>query len=693
MNQIKQFPMDGNKLVMVVDDEITARMVAEKALRSFGFEVILADDGIKALEILDEITPSIILLDVEMDNMNGFDTCRHIRQRAEHNDTPVIMLTAHDDPESINSAYRVGANDFAVKPINWALLRHRLRYIKRSCELVSELATAQRLSATGSWRWSEETGFSRWSESLRQLYGMNLNTKAEMLEHTVAADRNLLETGLQNALHGSPMNIIHKVTTVDGATRIVQHRAEPVLSHTGEPIGLIGTVHDVTEREQAMERIHELAYSDDITALPNRRAFQSKLNEAIEQAKHTKLKLGVIYLDLDDFKLINDTLGHSIGDNLLKKIAESITKSLSDLPVYIARLGGDEFAVLMHSLEDTDILLTSAERILHQLKQPVVIAPHKLITTPSIGIAIYPDHATSSEILLKNADMAMFEAKRHGKNHIQTYVSTLTDYAQKQLLIETHLRTALEQNEFTVHYQPQMGVRSANIVGVEALLRWNNKELGQVTPFEFIPVAEKTGLITSIGEWVLKTACAQFVEWQKSDLVVPRMAVNISARQFVNPDFIQSVKNVLESTTIQPENLELELTESMLASDANGAIEKLTELKKLGISLSIDDFGTGYSSLSYLKQFPIDRLKIDRSFVKDIDHDISDMAITKSIIGVANGLSLGVVAEGVETDKHLSKLLELNCEEAQGYLFTEPLANLEFIEWYRMYFQGFNKVA
>lgn len=692
--------LSNGQLALVVDDEDTARMVASRALTRDGFEVSEASDGETALELLKELSPSVILLDVEMDRMNGFTACEKIRKIARFANTPIIMLTSHDDAESIDRAYRAGATDFASKPINWTLLRHRLLYVMRGAEIVSELASAQRIARMGSWRWMIGEGITRWSVGLRQVTGISMPSDDNLLGIVHPDDRIHLEQGLKRARAKESMVLTHRILRPDGNCRVVEHRAEPLVSHKGNVIGLLGTVHDVTEKEATLERINQLAFRDEVTALPNRRAFRQQLNLAIEHAQRNQQLLAVLFLDIDDFKLVNDSLGHSAGDLLLhaigKRLQAAVQKSdvstlMVDAPgkapikhavgVPAARLGGDEFAVLLTGIKQPADAEDVADQILDVLRKPFSVEGQNLIASPSIGIAVFPHDATDSEGLLRNADTAMYSAKRQGKNSRRCYDSALSEAAQRRMLIETQLRGALQNHELALHYQPQICVASSVVVGVEALLRWHSKELGQVGPAEFIPVAEETDLILPIGEWILRTACNQFMQWRTAAIGVPRIAVNISMRQFNQFDFVELVASILGDTGMQCASLELEITESMLAEDVHSAIEKLKKLKALGIALSIDDFGTGYSSLSYLKKFPIDRLKIDQSFIKDIDHDASDVAITKSIIGMARGLSLGVVAEGVESVEHLYTLMELGCDEAQGYLLTRPLAANAFVEW------------
>ena len=435
---------------------------------------------------------------------------------------------------------------------------------------------------------------------------------------------------------------------------------------------------------QAEERIRQLAYFDDLTGLPNRALFKDRLSLAIDLAKRNDRKLAVLFMDLDNFKRINDTLGHTVGDLLLKTTAERLASTVrgSDAvtrdevrgPDSLARLGGDEFTVLLAEIRRGEDAATVAQRILTTLAEPLDLAGHEVTTTLSIGIAVFPDDGDEEETLLKNADMAMYFAKRRGRNHYEFHTREMTEAALKRLTMENQLRKALQRGELSLHFQPQMDLTTGEICGVEALLRWQSGELGNVPPLEFIPLAEETGLIIPIGEWVLREACAQARRWLDSGIPVGRMAVNISVLQFVQIGFVELVAKVLDDAGIDASHLELEITESLLMKDAHGATETLRALKKLGVHLAIDDFGTGYSSLSHLRQFPIDRLKIDKAFVCALDVEPDDAAIATAVIAMADSMNLRVIAEGVETEAQMSFLKSKRCDEIQGFLLSEPLA-------------------
>ncbi len=437
-------------------------------------------------------------------------------------------------------------------------------------------------------------------------------------------------------------------------------------------------------RRQAEDRIRQLAFFDEITGLPNRAFFKERLTQAMELARRHDRKLALLFLDLDNFKRINDTLGHSSGDILLNEVAKRLIMNLraSDAiaqgapvadPENVARLGGDEFTVLLAEIRSATDAGTVASRLLSALGTPVQLGGHEVTVTGSIGLAVFPDDGQDAETLLKNADMAMYFAKREGRNGYQFFTQAMNAAALKRLTTENLLRRALERGELSLHYQPQMDVGQGTISGMEALLRWNSAELGPVPPLDFIPLAEETGLIIPIGEWVLRTACAQTKAWRDAGKALPRVAVNVSVRQFAQDGFPALVEQILGETGLPPEVLELEITESVLMKNGEGALTTLQELKKLGVQLAIDDFGTGYSSLSYLKQFPIDRLKIDRTFVCAVNTDPQDRAIATAVIAMADSMNLSVTAEGVETASQLEFLRDRQCDEVQGYYLSRPL--------------------
>jgi len=457
-----------------------------------------------------------------------------------------------------------------------------------------------------------------------------------------------------------------------GNTRWFCINGEPVFDDQGQFRGYHGTGTDITERKLAEQRIHHVAQHDVLTGLPNRSLLQDRLGQAVAYAQRTEHAVWVLLIDLDRFKFVNDSLGHKAGDVLLMTVAARLRSALRETDT-VARLSGDEFVVILAEHDDQKLNPDIVQRLMASVAQPVILGTTEFFVTASIGVAAFPTDAAGAEGLIEHADLAMYRAKKLGRNNFQFYTPAMNEEAMERVRIESALRNALERNEFVLHYQPQVKLDTGQVVGMEALIRWQHPELGVVAPARFISVAEETGLIVPIGAWVMRTACAQNKLWHDAGLGQLRVAVNLSARQFASPTLLDEIAAVLAETGLPPDRLEIELTESLFMSDVTLAVELLHSMKRLGVHISIDDFGTGYSSLSYLSRFPIDVLKIDRSFVNAITRDVSDAAIVASIIALAHNLQLDVIAEGVETAEQLEYLRRHGCDQMQGYLFSRPL--------------------
>jgi diguanylate cyclase (GGDEF)-like protein/PAS domain S-box-containing protein len=477
----------------------------------------------------------------------------------------------------------------------------------------------------------------------------------------------------------------------NGSPYYISISAEPMFDADSEFAGYRGVSREITHQKIAEQRIEYLATHDALTGLPNRVMFSQLLSQAILTARRYERRFAVLFVDLDRFKFVNDSLGHGVGDKLLQELAGRFRRVLRASDV-LARISGDEFVLLIHEAKDSAQTAAAARKILSSAIKPFLLNGQECRVTASIGIAMFPGDGEDEQSLMKNADSAMYYAKEQGKNNFQFYSQDIKSSSLERLSLETHLRHALEHHEFSLHYQAKLDLQNGAITGVEALLRWENPVLGAVSPNHFIPVAEETGLIVPIGKWVLRTACAQIVAWQKMGLPPICVAVNLSPRQFANERLLSEIAEVLKETGIPPHLLELEITEGMVIGDTAAAVHLLTAIKHLGVRLAIDDFGTGYSSLGQLKNFPIDTLKVDRSFIRDIVTNAEDKAITEAIIAIGKTLSMTVIAEGVETLEQEAFLRSHACDEIQGYYFSRPLPADKFAEMFSTYTPGQDRV-
>jgi len=678
-------------LVLVADDDPVMRLLMRQMLTQVGLDVIEAEDGVQALASYKHSGPDLVMLDVDMPAMDGFAVCREIRHQEVGGTVPIIMVTGGDELEAVTRAYEVGATDFISKPINWPILGHRVLYVLRASDAIARLRIADahnravlaaipdtffRLNREGFYLDYEQGHDASAGFSITDCVGSHIR---DVLPSEIAA--RLLDKAhavLATQHIGSvDYTLTHEDSTRHFEARLVATGADEVL----------GLVRDISERKRTEEQIRRLAYCDSLTGIPNRQAFLETLERELVRSKEHDKKFAVLFMDLDAFKRINDTLGHDVGDHLLKVVSERLRETIrpSDLVLRaehefeassggsnLARLGGDEFTILIPDLERVEDALNVAHRVKEAMRRSFMIEGHEIFVTASIGISLYPEDGEDCNSLLKYADTAMYHAKNCGKNNAKLYSSSLTMEIMSHVKMEVGLRKALQNNELYLLYQPQIDVPSTQIVGVEALVRWRHPERGIISPTEFIPLAEETGLIVPIGEWVLRTACNQAKAWQSDGGRAIRMAVNLSAKQFKDENLMQIVLSALADTGLDARLLELELTEGTLMDDARATMVTLEQLRGIGVYLSIDDFGTGYSSMNYLKRFDVRALKIDKSFIAGLPQDTENAAITRAIIAMAHGLKMVVVAEGVETDEQLLMLEEYGCDMAQGYFLGHP---------------------
>jgi diguanylate cyclase (GGDEF)-like protein/PAS domain S-box-containing protein len=547
----------------------------------------------------------------------------------------------------------------------------------------SELRFRQLVAMSSDWYWEQDRelrftmvtgGFAgKAGVALDRVLGKTRWEYVAALGESEEGRAHIAQVRAHEAFH----NFEYQALDDNGETRWFCVNGQPVFDQDGRFTGYRGTGSDITARKLTEQRVHHVAQHDVLTGLPNRSLLQDRLQQAVAYATRSGHPVWVMLIDLDRFKFVNDSMGHKAGDVLLVTVAARLRSSLRDSDT-VARLSGDEFVVILSEHQDQKLSPDIVQRVMDSVAQPVILGTKEFMVTCSIGVAVYPSEGTPADSLIEHADIAMYRAKKLGRNNFQFYTPAMNEESQERVRIEGALRTALERNEFVLHYQPQVDLASGRIVGMEALIRWQHPELGMVPPSRFIGVAEETGLIVPIGAWVMRAACAQNKAWQDAGLGRLRVAVNLSARQFGAADLLERIEQALQDSALDPGCLEIELTESLFMSDVTPAVDLLHRMKALGVQLSIDDFGTGYSSLSYLSRFPIDTLKIDRSFVADITHDANDAAIVTSIIALAHNLKLAVIAEGVENVEQLDYLRRHGCDEIQGYYFSRPLPAEQF---------------
>lgn len=707
--------------VLHVDDDVASLMMAEGALEDAGFDVVQAEDGVKAIENFQAHDPDLIIMDAVMPVMDGFDAIRGIRQLNGGEHVPILMITGLDDLDSITRAYDEGATDFLTKPINFFILPYRVRYMLRS-KLTADalrssqakLDNAQRIARLGNWEWDLQTQALTWSREFGRVLGLTDGTSDvlwnDFLDRIEESDRhNVRLLAEQSVEENQPFSIEFSARSLqDNAVRRIRLEAEPHGHENEQCLHMLGTIQDITERTDAQKQIHNLAYYDLITGLPNRAQLNEQLRYTLKLAARNDTRFALLFLDLDHFKQVNDTMGHDAGDELLKQVSERLksvvreadlvcsTERDSDEPDSqhtVARLGGDEFVVLLGHINRAEDAARVSERIAQSISEPYSICNNAVSVTTTIGISVFPADGTDSDTLMKSADVAMYHAKESGRNGYQFYSRDIHERALARFSLEVELKSAIENEDLSLVFQPKIDIATARVVGIEALVRWCHAENGVVSPNEFIPLAEETGLILPLGRWVLMHACQQMQDWIDSGLEPMTIAVNCSPVQFTHSDILTDINNAIEHSGLDPRYLEIELTESLLLQDIEAGIIMLKNMKELGVQVSIDDFGTGFSSLSYLKRLPVDKLKIDQSFVKDLSTDSGDVAIVSAIITLSHNLELTVVAEGVETHQQFEILKSFNCNEAQGYLFSRPVDAGLFILWLDNYYDTMMKSA
>ena len=677
--------------ILVVDDDATTRLLMSAALENAGFSAVVAASGHEALEQFSTDRFDMVMLDVEMPGLDGYEVCTAIRAQAGDL-LPIVMVTGMDDVHSVEKAYDSGATDFIAKPMNWALLGHRARYLLRGYQGALALRAADERNAAILqaipdllFELDSDGRYVDYHSPRSDLLAAPAEaflgrTVSEILPPEAAeACMSALRTAAENGVSTGKQFSLQLAQGVHWFELSVSRKA----AAPGARPSFIALSRDITERKEAEQRILRLAYFDNLTGLPNRQSFLERVNREIRRAQQRGSKLGVLFLDLDGFKNINDTMGHTNGDLILQWTADRLRQAMrpSDLVWHgpsaaddaeLARLGGDEFTALVLDIAHPEDSLVVAHRLLQLMRRPFVLEGREVVLTTSIGVAVYPDDGQDALTLLKHADTAMYHAKDQGRNNCQLYSASLTEQAMQRMNLERNLRLALERGEFRLEYQPQIDLQQGRVLSAEALIRWQSPDQGTIPPAHFIPLAEENGLIIPIGNWVLRSACTDAAAWGRSGQQV-RVAVNLSPLQLKDPDLMRTVQDALARSGLPAERLELEVTESAVMEDSSTTLATLNALRSHGVRIALDDFGTGYSSMSYLKRLPLNNLKVDRSFVRGLPSDEENRAIVRAILSLGASLGLAVTAEGVETIEQANALREMACGVVQGFYFSRPV--------------------
>lgn len=690
--------------LLVVDDEPLMCRSLKELLELNGFDCQMAIGGEEAILRVQQQQFDLILLDLNMPGVDGHQVMDYVKEYHLHTD--VIVVSGETTFDEAAWALHKGANDFIRKPYAAGELLHSVKKCLRKRHLEQEnqriqscLAESERrhrffvnnspdiiymLDTRGRFNFVNDRALQLLGYSREELIGLHYSEivyaedvdKARLVFDAHRTGRRAVQD-VELRLERKPKS--DALGPAFGSRMLtVELNAmgayESIEAYPGKRfVGTYGVIRDISERKRAEEIINHQLYHDVLTSLPNRALFWDRLEVALCRAKRNHQMLAVMFLDLDGFKVVNDSLGHLTGDELLQAVAMRLRACMREGDT-LARAGGDEFNLLLPEINCREDAAAIAEKLIDNLKHPITLGGHEICVGLSIGIALYPDDGVNMEVLIRHADMAMYHIKARGKNGYEFFSDNMLARVSKHFSIESGLRHALEDNQFALYYQPQYAADSGRIVGVEALIRWNHPQEGLISPADFIPLAEETGLISDIGEWVLREACAEYSRWQQAGMPDIRMAVNLSAAQLYRADFVENVLALLQEHDMPGDCLELEITENMLMQDMEHMVQKLQLLAKHGIRVSVDDFGTGYSSLGYLQALPLHTLKMDRSFVSHIEAVDEQHSIVTAIVTMAKGLGLNIIAEGVETEVQLEYLRSIGCPEVQGFLFAKPMS-------------------
>ena len=700
-------------LILVVEDNPVERQLISKVLRNADFDIVAVDCGDTVLDTVINYSPDLILLDALLPDIDGFDVCLSLRAHPKGLYVPIIMLTGLDDVDSIDRAYEVGATDFFAKPINQSLLVHRIRYLMRARVMMDQLrmskqslASAQSIAKLGHWEIDVDKGTFSASEELYRLYDYpneeGSNNWGVIIDRCHPEDTPWVESEMKQALSEQrPAHLEHRIVHRDGSVRYLEIYVQVIQDDANSNRHILGLSMDITVRKESEKEILRLAYFDRLTGLPNRSLLDLLLNQAIPNAHIKGMCTGILALDLDLFNRVNNSMSHAAGDAVLEQLTARLTVILdsldnsatlarlstktevlnpSDCDV-LARLAADTFIIVLPLTDrKSGDVWRFAEKVKASFQRPFSYRGQELFVTASIGITYSESGSSDAGTMLQQADLALHDAKVEGRNEISEYRGDLVTKVSNHLSIQGDLRKALQNNEFQLFYQPKINLNDNSVSGFEALVRWDHPIKGMVPPNDFISIAEDTGQIVALGEWVLETACRQHQQWINEGLVDGKIAVNVAARQFKEAGIVDKVFSILDDTGLRPDHLELEMTEGVLMSNPSTG-ELVAQLRDRGVSIALDDFGTGYSSMSYITRFPIDTIKIDRCFIMDITQKSEKAAIVSAVTNLSHTLDFNVVAEGLETEDELSVIKSLGCDEVQGYYFCRPMPAADVSAW------------
>jgi diguanylate cyclase (GGDEF)-like protein/PAS domain S-box-containing protein len=689
--------------VLVIDDDAMVRLLCTEALVDAGHRVIEAGSAEAGLALFDELPADLVLLDLVLPGMNGYAACARLRAHPAGEHVPIIVMTGLDDRQSIVDAYDAGATDFITKPIVWDLLPFRVRYALRASQALRDsvrtqalLANSQRIAHMGSWEWSRVRDTLTCSDEFMRIHGGTpgpamLQPNA-LLALVHPQDRESVARSLDAARQeGRAYSIEFRIVRPDGTLRHLFEQTDVERDSGGGVVAVRGIRHDITEQAETARRMHSLAYIDSLTGLANRALFRDMVQQWLPYAERRSLCCAVVLVNLDRFKFINDSLGTGVGDQVLKVVSERLRTCIraedpkamvgdNQAQEPLARLGADEFSLFLVDIGTPEQALRVVQRLSETLALPIPVEGQQLNVSASIGVAMSPGDGNDTDTLLRNASTAVHAAKEEGRQQVRLYSRSMGEQLRRRHALETELRRALEHNELRVFYQAKVDARSSRVVGAEALVRWMHPQRGMVNPAEFIPMAEESGLIVPITHWVVDNVCAQLAAWSRARQAWVPVSVNLDGKSLLSEGLVERVGAAIARHGIDCSMVEFEVTESGLMKDLERSAQVLRRLKQLGVRLAIDDFGTGYSSLTYLKRFPLDILKIDRSFIKDLPGDMNDAALTSAIVAMAKSLNLELIAEGVETWAQADFLMHKGCELIQGFLFSRPISSEAFAQ-------------